>query len=68
MVVSRQPILINLKFNTMKNTMQSYALYVIQHNFFEKKTMCLTLFCNLGEIKPVFVSVFGYSGNNRLFF
>jgi len=31
MAVSRQPIFVNLKSNTMKNMMQIYKVYVIQH-------------------------------------
>ena len=31
-IYPRHPIFINLKSNTMKNTVQRYGLYVIQHN------------------------------------
>lgn len=31
-IYPRHPIFINLKSNTMKNTVQRYGFYVIQHN------------------------------------
>ena len=43
MVVSRQPIFVNLKSNTMKNTVQRYGVYVIQHNVFSEIFCLLTL-------------------------
>ncbi len=37
-VVSRQPnLLLNLKSNTMKNTMQKYCFFFIRANIFQKK-------------------------------
>ena len=37
----RLPIFINLKSNTMKNTMQIYRFYVMQHIFYTKKSMAI---------------------------
>ena len=44
LIVSRQSTFINLKSNTMKNTIQRYNFYVIKHNYKARKTICLTLF------------------------
>ncbi len=42
---SRQPIFIaNLKSNTMKNTVQKYVFYVIQHNKEVNFTLNLAIF------------------------
>ncbi len=42
---SRQPIFIaNLKSNTMKNTVQKYAFYAIQHNRKAYFTLILAIF------------------------
>ena len=40
----RLPIFINLKSNTMKNTMQRYGFYVMQHNNYTENCQHLTLF------------------------
>ena len=42
-IYPRQPIFVNLKSNTMKNTVQRYRVYVIQHNVFSKIFYLLTL-------------------------
>ena len=44
LIVSRQSTFINLKSNTMKNTIQNYKFYVIQHNFSARIFSILTLF------------------------
>ena len=36
-IYHRHPIFINLKSNTMKNTVQIYDFYVIQHNNYKLK-------------------------------
>jgi hypothetical protein len=43
-VVSRQPIFLNLKSNTMKNTVQIYAAFYVYANNPSKKIGCLTCF------------------------
>jgi len=43
-VVSRQPIFLNLKSNTMKNTVQIYAVFCVYANNLSKKIGCLTCF------------------------
>lgn len=40
----RFPIFINLKSNTMKNTVQRYSFYVIQHNNTPKQCLIFTFF------------------------
>ena len=42
-IYPRQPIFVNLKSNTMKNTVQRYRVYVIQHNVSSKIFYLLTL-------------------------
>ena len=42
-IYPRQPIFVNLKSNTMKNTVQRYRVYVIQHNVSLKNCILLTL-------------------------
>ena len=36
LIVSRQPILVNLKSNTMKNTMQIYGSFLFSQNISKK--------------------------------
>ena len=44
LIVSRQSTFINLISNTMKNTIQNYKFYVIQHNFSARIFSTLTSF------------------------
>ena len=39
LIVSRQPILVNLKSNTMKNTLQNYGFFLSLQIFARKKTV-----------------------------
>jgi len=42
---SLQPILVNLKSNTMKNTLQRYGFLWYLQNIFEQIVAVLTIFC-----------------------
>ena len=46
-VVSRQPIFINLKSNTMKNTLQMYDIFESVTSDSTEKSICTTLFNRL---------------------
>ncbi len=50
--------LFNLKSNTMKNTMQNYAFYVMQHNFSTRKYVNFAYFNQNIPFKPCCTSFF----------
>ena len=56
-VVSRQPIFINLKSNTMKNTLQMYDIFESCTKDSAKKSYLKTLFNNRTSIFSKFLSI-----------
>ena len=64
LIVSRQPILVNLKSNTMKNTLQIYALLQNLQTFLQQKSSVLTYFL---ASWPKFIKTNGFFSENHSF-
>ena len=58
LIVSRQPIFVNLNSNTMKNTVQRYGFFLICQEFAPCFLLRLTNFINLGTLLPLFCYFF----------
>ena len=54
LIVSRQPIFVNLNSNTMKNTVQRYGFFLTCQEFAPCFLLRLTYFINSGLISPYF--------------